>query len=67
MNTEINQYKNRIEVIMEYNKKIIDEFKYIEGRNYNSITKTWNFPLEELKQVIDVLKPYNKGFNKFNQ
>lgn len=67
MNTEINQYKNRIEVIMRYNQKIITEFKNIEGRNYNSKTRTWNFPLEGLKQVIDVLRPYNKGFNKINQ
>ena len=67
MNTEINQYKNRIEVIMSYNKQVITNFKLIEGRNYNSITRTWNFPLESLKQVIDVLRPFNKGFNKINQ
>lgn len=46
---------NMLNVRIQYNKNIVDFFKTIIGRRYDSTTKTWQFPLSSYQNIKDEL------------
>lgn len=47
---------DRFEVIIGYNKELIDLFKTVNGRRYNGDTKTWSFSMRQHDELINKVK-----------
>lgn len=52
--------ENRFEIIIGYNKGLIDLFKSINSRKYDAETKRWNFSLKSYDEIVCRIK------NEFN-
>jgi SNF2 family DNA or RNA helicase len=47
---------DRFEILIGYNKEVIDMFKTLNGRKYDPNTKHWNFPIKSHDEIMAKFK-----------
>jgi hypothetical protein len=58
--------ENRFEIIIGYNKDLIDLFKTFSSRRYDPNSKRWNFSLEQYDEIINRIKDQFNGTIKLD-
>jgi len=53
---EIVDFKNRFDVIFEYNDKIVDIMRRFQGKFNHGPPKRWEFPLHRKKDLVDEIR-----------
>lgn len=53
----INIVNNKLTLVFQYNPVIINIIKQLDGRVFNTKTKTWSIPIIHVVKVLDILTP----------
>ena len=53
----INIVSNKLTLVFQYNPVIINIIRQLDGRVFNTKTKTWSIPIIHVVKVLDVLTP----------
>jgi SNF2 family DNA or RNA helicase len=59
MTNKIYTYNNKIYVTFKFDVDIVTKVRSIDGRHWNAKDKVWEFPIENLEEVVTTLEPYN--------